>query len=527
MKKFFRSILSGSFFIILALLIELGVIVFFQFFLEDFLQAIGVFDDIEGNSVKLIISLIYVGVRMITGIIAIIIFFKVIVKNEAPEFKIPWIVGMILMPFFFSVMYIIFGNHKSSKKDLKRMAEVKEAYKENFRENGEIVSDDLRGATGTFKYIRNITGLMGHKDNRVTYYKNGEEFFPELMRCLRAAKEFIFIEFFIITDGKLWSEVTEILKEKAKEGVEIKIIYDDMGSGGNISYFTPRRFRKQGIECHKFHPFRPIISAVYNNRDHRKIVIVDHQVAFTGGMNLADEYANIITRFGYWKDNMIKVEGSDINNFITIFFENYNLCVKKLFDYNKYLDYEYPRYREEGLVMTFGDGPGDIDNALVGEQTFINMLSYARKNVYISTPYLVPTYQLIDSLRNAALRGVKVHLILPGIPDKKAVYKVAQSNFRYLLDAGVKIFIYKPGFNHMKSVLIDDKLAFVGTINFDFRSLVHHFECGTVMYKKPCIKDLRRDFDEMIEVSEQVPTNYVMKKGRLFCTLAKIISPLL
>lgn len=178
--------------------------------------------------------------------------------------------------------------------------------------------------------------------------------------------------------------------------------------------------------------------------------------------------------------------------------------------------------------MPFGDGPGDIDYALVGEQTYINILNYATKTCYISTPYLVPTYGLLDALRNAALRGVDVHLIVPGIPDKKLVYQMARSNFRFLLDAGVHIHIYKPGFNHMKSAIADGELAFVGTINFDFRSLVHHFECGALLYKNPCMKDIRKDFDEMISQCEQVPTNYKLKRGtRWFCSIVKLITPLL
>jgi cardiolipin synthase len=251
-------------------------------------------------------------------------------------------------------------------------------------------------------------------------------------------------------------------------------------------------------------------------------------MAFTGGINLADEYANIIERFGYWKDTMIKIEGSAINNLIVTFLQNYNLCYGKVSDYNKYLNYEYPKYDDEGFVMPFGDGPGGIDDALIGEQNYINMLHFAKKKIYISTPYLVPTYQLIDALRNAALRGVEVHLIVPGIPDKKAVYLVAKSHFRYLLDAGVNIYIYTPGFNHMKSALADDELAFVGTINYDFRSLVHHFECGALLYKTECIKDIHDDFEQMISVSQKVPKDFKIRGlAKSFCAIVKLIEPLL
>ena len=526
MKKFIRNLFSGFFIFILLLLAQVGLFVFIQFGLDDILLEVGITSENDA-AIRL---LIYFGIHFVEFIISFIIFFKIISKIEDPEFKIPWIVGMLLMPLLFSVLFIIFGNHGLRKKDRIIVKATRKAYRYHFEQeaNADDYKEELGKAYGTFKYINSITRLGTYKNNRITYYKTGEEFFPELMKSLKLAKEFIFIEFFIIADGKLWNEVLDILEEKSKEGVKIRIIYDDMGCSGTISSRTIKNLKKRGIDAFKFHPFRPILSGVYNNRDHRKIVIIDHQMAFTGGMNLADEYGNYIERFGYWKDTMVKIEGSAINNLLVTFLQNYNLCILNVSDYNRYISYDYPEYDEEGFVMPFGDGPGGIDDALIGEQTYINMLNYAKDSVYISTPYLIPTYPLLDALRNAALRGVKVHLILPGIPDKKIVYLVAKSHFRFLLEAGVKIYIYKPGFNHMKTMVADDELAFVGTINFDFRSLVHHFECGTILYKNPCIKDIREDFDEMLTKCEVVPEDF--KLGlfkRMFCSIAKLISTLL
>ena len=531
MKKVLRFIFSGTFFIFLMLLIELAAVIFLQFFLDDVMKATGLMDFEKNGSAALWSALVYVFIKGVAFIVGLFIFFKIVNKEEDPEFKIPWIVGMLLLPFFTSVVYLIFGNHGLRKKDKVIISATRNAYNAHFiikDEEKEEYQKDLGNAVGAFNYLQNTTMLRGHKNNRVTYYKTGEEFFPAFIEGLKQAKEFIFIEFFIITDGKMWSEVQEVLKQKAQEGVDVRIVYDDMGCGGTISYFTPRQLAKYGIKAYKFHPFRPLLSGVFNNRDHRKIVIVDHQMAFTGGINLADEYANIITRFGYWKDTMVKIEGKAINNLIVTFLQNHDLCTGMVSDYNKYLMFDYPVFNEPGYVMPFGDGPGGIDDALIGEQTYINILNYAKKSCYISTPYLVPTYQLLDAMRNAALRGVDVHLILPGIPDKKAVYAVAKSNFHYLMAAGVKIHIYMPGFNHMKSAIADDELAFVGTINFDFRSLVHHFECGTLLYKNPCLKDIRKDFDEMIEASKPVPPWYRPQLGtRWFCSIVKLITPLL
>ena len=530
MKKFFRNLFSGYFLVLLILLIELGVFIFIQFFLDDFLTTFLESKNFDTDLIALNISLAYLLFKIIVFIVAFIIFFKIVNKPENPEFKIPWIVGMLLFPFFSSVLFIIFGNHGLRKKDKIIVSATVNAYNAHFRVNEEtkdIYEEELGSAVGTFKYIHKVTKLGVHKNNRVTYFKTGEEFFPAFVEDLKKAEKFIFIEFFIITDGKWWTLVQDILKEKAQNGVDVRIVYDDMGCSGTISSRTPKILGKYGIKCYKFHPFRPILSGVYNNRDHRKIVVIDHQMAYTGGMNLADEYANDIQRFGYWKDTMVKIEGSAINNLIVTFLQNYNLCTGYVSDYNKYLIYDYPTFEDEGFVMPFGDGPGDIDSALIGEQTYINILNYAKKSVYISTPYLVPTYGLIDALRNASLRGVDVHLIVPGIPDKKLVYWMAQSNFRYLLDAKVHIHIYKPGFNHMKSAIADDELAFVGTINFDFRSLVHHFECGTILYKCNCMQEIVNDFKEMIEVSQEVPKNFKFKGAKKsLCSLLKIISPL-
>ncbi len=526
MKKFFRNLFSGYLLILILLLIEIGAILALQYISEN---AADIFN--LGSENTIIPALIYLGVKFIEFIVAFFIFFRIVNKAEDPEFKIPWIVGMLLLPLFVSLIFLIFGNHGLRRRDRVVIQATKSAYNIHFKHTKEIEEEyttELGNAIGTFKYIKNTTLLGAHTNNRVTYYKTGEEFFPELVESLKLAKEFIFIEFFIITDGKWWSQVKEILIQKAQEGVDVRMVYDDMGCSGTISARTPKILGKYGIKCYKFHPFRPILSGVYNNRDHRKIVVIDHQMAFTGGMNLADEYANDIKRFGYWKDTMVKIEGSAINNLITTFLQNYNLAVGFISDYNRFLTYEYPKYEDSGFVMPFGDGPGGIDDALIGEQTYINILNYAKKEVFISTPYLVPTYQLLDALRNASLRGVKVHLILPGIPDKPAVYTVAKSHFRYLLDAGVNIYLYTPGFNHMKTALADDELAFVGTINFDFRSLVHHFECGTLLYKNNCMKDIREDFEQMISVSEKVPNNFKLGLGaRCFCSIVKLFTPLL
>ena len=523
MKKFLRNVFSGYFLVLLILIIEVLALIALQIFGDDLLVLMGI------NAPAYAQAIVYLSVKGVIFIVAFIIFFRIINKAEDPEFKIPWLVSMLLLPLFTSVIYLIFGNHGLRKQDKRIITQSKasfQEYKDQIYQT--IPKEKLAGAIGSVTYIQNITGLSAHANNRVTYYSTGEEFFPAMMKALSEAEEFIFMEFFIIADGKEWDQTKEILIEKAKKGVEVRLVYDDMGCGGTIDADTPKQLAQFGIQCYKFHPFRPILSGMYNNRDHRKIVVVDHKYGFTGGCNLADEYSNRIVRFGYWKDTMIRIEGSGINNLISIFLQNFDLAKGEPTDAFKYLMYEYEQFDEEGYVMPFGDGPGGIDDALIGEQNYVNLIKYAREKVYISTPYLIPTYTLIDTMRNAALRGVEINLILPGVPDKKLVYAVAKSHFKFLMDAGVNIYIYNPGFNHMKTALADDQLGFVGTINFDFRSLVHHFECGAMLYKNPCLKDIKRDFENMIAQSTKVPADFKLNlRTRSFCSLAKLFTPLL
>ena len=505
------------------MLIEVLLLVLVQFFLEIIFEALSISNQW--------ISLFWAVVKLVEAIFVIVLYHKILNKHEDPEFKIAWLIGLVILPLFVAFIYVVFSAKGLSKEEKRVMELSRTAYIPYFKMQhieSENMENDVGNGLGALKYIKHTSGMGFHSCNHVEYYKNGETFFPKMIEALKEAKDFIFIEFFIISDGKEWSAVKEILIEKAKQGVEVRLVYDDLGCAGTISPRTPKKLRKFGIKCYKFHKFRPFLHRSYNNRTHRKIVVVDHKYAFTGGINLADEYANEIKRFGYWKDTMVRIEGSAITNVITMFLQDYDLCAKEPSDYNKYLDYKYPKFDDEGFISPFGDGPGGIDNALIGEQNYINILHYAKKRVDISTPYLVPTYQLLDAMRNAALRGVEVNLILPGIPDKKLVYTMAKSNFPFLLEAGVNIYFYTPGFNHMKSALADGELGFVGTINFDFRSLVHHFECGVTLYKVPCLKELHEDFEEMLKVSEKVPANFKLGAfSRFKCAILKLFYPLM
>lgn len=461
-------------------------------------------------------------------IVQIFIFFSIIYKQTDAEFKIPWIVLLLLLPIYGTLLYLIFGPKRIKKKDYELLAAADGTSAKFFvnRENFDCPEKYKR----VFSYLDKTLELKGTTQNKVTYYKNGKHFYPALIEALKEAKEFIFIEFFIIETGQQWDKVHEILKQKAAEGVKVRLVYDDFGCAGKLKGNYYKILRKEGINAHKFNPLRPIVSGIYNNRNHRKIVVVDHKYAFTGGINLADEYSNIsnIHPFGYWKDTMIRIEGPAISNLIKIFLSDFDLCQKKTSNYPKYLKYDYEKFDEGGIVYPFSHGPGPYFKERVGEDTLINLIDSAEKTLFISSPYLIPSEALLYSLRRAALRGVDVKFFLPGHPDKKIVFHMAQTYFPKLIQAGVHIMIFRPGFNHEKCVLADDKIAFVGTINFDFRSLVHHFECGAVLYDVPCLKDIREDFDSMVVQSEEVAPTFKLPKLRAIgCAFVKLFLPML
>lgn len=518
MKKFFRKLFSplafNAFLLVLEVLLLAAIIGLAMFLIEQFLEFKSYW-----------IYLIY---RLAITLFELIIFFTIVNKRENPEYKIPWISMLVFAPTITLILYISFGNHALRRGDNKIYKETNRILKEKFTvdktEKDEFRKEVPLNYRGVFKYLRHSTHFHNENKNRITYYKNGETFFPEFVESLKKAEKFIFIEFFIIGEGKWWSQVEEILKEKVKNGVEVRLVYDELGSFGVLPNCYDRKLRKAGINCYRFHKLRPVLSSTYNNRDHRKIVVIDHKIAFTGGMNLADEYANDEVRFGYWKDTMVKIEGRGIKNLIAIFLQNYDLCQRKVSDYDRYIDGDYPEFDEKGYIYAFGDSPGRYsNNEPIGEQNYIEILNQANRTAWISTPYFIPPFRLTEALKSAAKRGVDVKLFLPGIPDKKLPYWLAKCEFKDLIEAGVKVYLYTPGFNHEKQIVVDDILAFCGTINYDFRSLTHHFECGVTLFDTPCIADMVDDFKEMESQSEPVTKYYKVNFfQRIFVAIVKL-----
>ncbi len=437
----------------------------------------------------------------------ILIFLNLINKKESCEFTLPWIVIILIVPFYGTLIYCMFANSKMPTRQYKIMVSnvcrCKPFFEMTPEENRKIL-DFTAECAGLEHYLRKNSFSRGSLDNKVEYFPSGESFYKDLLTELEKAEKFIFMEYFIIERGKMWNGILDILTRKAAEGVEVRVMYDDIGCAGLIPANYYKRLRKLGINCRKFNTFLPVVSGIHNNRDHRKITVIDGKVSYTGGVNLADEYINEKCRFGHWKDTAVKICGPATGNLTALFLQMYDSSDKSEKDYSAYLDIEYERYEDGGYVHPFGDGPRPVYTEMVGSNNYINIINAATDYVYVSTPYLIPDYNLMSALKNAAFRGVDVRIITPHVPDKKIIFNMTRSNYDTLLRAGVRIYEYTPGFIHSKAMVADGDKAFVGTVNLDYRSLVHHYECGAVMYKTPCIADIKADFDQTLEFSGEI-----------------------
>lgn len=445
--------------------------------------------------------------QVINTVFGVLIILGIINKKESPEFKLTWLVVVLIVPLFGLLIYCLFANSKMSLKQYKLAIEISarcKKYSELTKAENDAINEFLGDKADIETYLRATAYSRGHLDNEVKYFPVGEAFYADLLAELEKAEKFIFMEYFIIDFGKMWSKILGILTKKAAAGVEVRLLYDDIGCAGLLPGGYYKKLRKAGINSYKFNRFMPVVSGIHNNRDHRKITVIDGKVAYTGGVNVADEYINEKKRFGHWKDTAIRVRGSAVGNFTAMFLHTFDVNSKVKSDYGKYLDLEYEKFEGGGYIHPFGDGPKPFYPEQIGENNYINMLNSAKKYAYITTPYLIPDYTLISALRNAAMRGVDVRIITPAVPDKKIVFNITRSNYKYLLQAGVRIYEYTPGFIHAKGMITDGNAAFVGTINLDYRSLVHHYECGAVLYKAPCIADIIKDFDETLAVSREI-----------------------
>lgn len=445
--------------------------------------------------------------------------------SKSPSLKLPWILLIVLIPLVGGIAYLFFGRNAVEHEAIKRRTEVDSKLKE-INSNNDL-ENELKEINPYYAtqahYIHSVSNAVVYKHTHSEYLPLGEVMFDKLCEILRNAKHYIFLEFFIIEEGYMFDTVLEILKQKVREGVDVRIIYDDLGCINTLPNGYYRKLESYGIKCGVFNPFKPVLSIVHNNRDHRKIVVVDGYMGINGGINLADEYINKKERFGHWKDTAIYLEGEAVHNLTLLFLENWYYCGYDLDDYKQYspLMYMPATIEEDGYYQSYGDSP--LDDELCGQNVYMNVLNEAVDYVYITTPYLIIDYEFLNSIKMAAKRGVDVRIITPHIPDKWYVHMLTRAYYGTLLQAGVRIYEYTPGFIHAKTMVADDKEAICGTINLDYRSLVHHYECATIMYNCASCKDIKNDFLETVKKSEEITLDTLPKHNILYDVIMNIL----
>ena len=468
-------------------------------------------------------------------------------RKGNPAFKIAWMVPILTVPVFGALFYLYFHLQMESQllnqqvvKEVARTAELSEQKEEDQK----ALEEDSAQMANLVSYLRKVSNSAVHTNTTARYYPSGESAFDVILRELSAAKHYIFIEFFIVDQGYMWETILEILRAKVKEGVEVRIMYDGMSDYFRLPIHYARHLNEEGIKCQVFSPIVPLLSTVQNNRDHRKIMVVDGHTAFTGGINLADEYINQKERFGYWKDACLMLKGDAVRDFTLMFLQIWNVVeyvrlpkvqrdraeAHLLDEYRRYIQMPLPKREEggKGFVVPYDDNP--LDNEQVGELVYLDILNTAKKYVHIMTPYLVLDHNMVVALTYAAKRGVDVKIIMPHIPDKQYAFILARTFYNELLEAGVEIYEFLPGFVHSKVVVSDDEKAVVGSINMDFRSLYLSFECAALMYKNKEINVIEEDFRNTLEKCEKV-TKEVYRRmpfwQKLAGSLLRLFAPLM
>ena len=509
-KKAFNVVIYGRILMIIALLIiQIAILGFtFMWLSEYFPYIYGVF-------------------TILTAILVIYI----LNKNENPSFKLAWIVLFVVSPVFGALFYLFVKFQVESKlinyKLLKIIGETQQYLSQDKEVIAELEEVDMQVAN-LAKYMINIGGYPIYKNTDIAYFSLGEEKFKEMKEQIKKAQKFIFMEYFIVEESYMWNSILELLEEKVKEGVEVRFMYDGMCSLSLLPYDYPKTLEKKGIKCKMFSPLRPVLSTAQNNRDHRKILVIDGKVAFNGGINLGDEYINRIEKYGHWKDTAIMLTGDAVKSFTLMFLQMWNINEKNHDNFEKYISIEKEEQDAIGYVMPYGDSP--LDNENVGENVYLDILATAKKYVHIMTPYLIIDNEMMTALTYAAKRGIDVKLILPSIPDKKSAFMLARTYYPELIQAGVKIYEYTPGFVHAKVFSSDDEKAVVGTINLDFRSLYLHFECATFFYRNNTVKAVENDFQNTLSACKLI-TMEDYKKLNIFYKIGggilKLVAPLM
>ncbi len=420
-------------------------------------------------------------------------------NDDNPTIKLTWFFILAVLPVFGLILYVYIKTDLGHRLMIRRYNDILSQTEHFVPSESACSKEELPDELQSLASYLNSCGFPCYQYTQAQYFPLGDDAFEVMCDELQKAEHFIFLEYFIVREGYMWGRILEILKEKVNAGVEVRVLYDGTCAVALLPYSYPEKLEKLGIACKMFAPLRPFVSTHYNYRDHRKIMVIDGKIGFTGGINLSDEYINRTSRLGHWKDTAIALRGDAVRSLTLMFLQMWDVSSVHFTPevYSKYLDVPQPAHEKEaGYVIPYGDSP--LDHDLVGEMVYMDIINRANHYVHIMTPYLIIDNEMITALTYAARRGVEVQLILPHVPDKEIAFSLAHTYYRRLLENGVQIYEYEPGFVHAKVFVSDDCKATVGTINLDYRSLYHHFECGTYLYASPEVAKIEQDFQQTL-----------------------------
>ena len=479
-RGIFRLIFGRTTVVILLLVLQFGLLFLSFYWLKDYT--------------------VYGGSMLLSLVVAL----SVVNRPRNPYIKITWILLIMLFPVFAVPFYFFVDaewGHRLARARLEEIGEETAGLLPAQTGALQSLAETDPGGAGLAAYLQRIGGFPVWRNSGADYYPLGEDAFTAILEELEQAKDFIFMEYFIIREGYMWGRILKVLEQKARQGVEVRVLYDGTCALYDLPYHYPRQLEELGIRCRMYAPLRPLVSTHYNNRDHRKILVVDGRCAFTGGINLSDEYINLTHPHGHWKDTALRITGEAVRSFTLMFLQMWNVEDRGMEDCTRYLTASAP-VSSPGWIIPYGDSPFDGEN--VAEMVYMDILNRARQYVHIMTPYLIIDHEMVVALTFAAKRGVDVKLITPGWPDKKTVFALTRSYYRELIEGGVEIYEYTPGFNHAKNFVSDGATAVAGSINLDYRSLYLHFECAALLLGAPVVETLEADFQQTLKKCRKI-----------------------
>lgn len=472
----------------------------------------------------------YAWISLITSILSLVLVLRLHSRHTTSAMKLPWIMLILVFPVMglsLYLMIVLFGDLGSSGKRMKKLQQDMKAYLVQKTDTFSQLENMDCTAANQFRYLWRHTHSPVYANTKTQYYPEAKEAFEAMKLALEQAENFIFMEYFIISDTSSFREIRDILKRKAAQGVEVRLMYDDIGSVGYVNLAFARELNEMGIQCRVFNPAVPILNVFMNHRDHRKITVIDGKVAFTGGFNLSDEYFDRSRPYGKWKDTGIRLTGDAVRSLTATFLENWNLSVRSREDYDRYLAVESVA-KPDGFVQPFGDNP--LSGERSAENVYLNLINSSVRSLYIITPYLIITEEMNRALGLAAKRGVDVRIITPGIPDKKTVFAMTRSYYSGLVSQGVRIFEYTPGFCHAKQCLCDGEIGCIGTSNLDYRSLYLHFENNVLLYRCEATVQMRRDFESLFPQCTEMTRKYSEGRNkmlRIWQCILRLFAPMM